>query len=134
VDGVLHQGILFLRLAAAAGPAAALACTPLVYALNTHGSVFDLRALLMELRPEDAFLMNDWTGFRYPTDRNQTGSSSRQSPSLLLCIVSLCVAFFLTGRVACSVFLHGAIHASFLASEFRAREDLLCLEALRYRR
>ena len=69
VDGVLHQGILFLRLAAAAGPAAALACTPLVYALNTHGSVFDLRALLMELRSEDAFVMNDWTGFRYPSDR-----------------------------------------------------------------
>ena len=62
MDGLLYQGVLFLRLLGVAGAPIAMVCTPIVYASIVTGSAFDLRAMLLELRMEDALAYNLVTG------------------------------------------------------------------------
>ena len=62
MDGLLYQGVLFLRLLGIAGAPVAMICTPIVYASIVTGSAFDFRAMLLELRMEDALAYNLVTG------------------------------------------------------------------------
>ena len=106
VDGLLFQGILFLRLLGLSGRPAAMLLTPVAYAASTTGTGHDLRAMLLELRSDDAFAMNLASG------------------------ISHCATFALTQRLWCPVLLSAFINSSFLFAEYRARDDLLCSESL----
>lgn len=106
VDGLLFQGMLFLRLLGLSGMPAAMLLTPLAYAASTTGSGHDLRAMLLELRSDDALAMNLASG------------------------ISHCATFALTQRLWCPVLLSALVNSSFLFGEYRARDDLLCSESL----
>ena len=106
MDGVLFQGILFLRLLTLGGLPAAMLLTPAAYARTTTNTAFDLRAMLVELRSTDAFLLNFVSGLNF------------------------CATFALTQRLWCAVMLDALVTSSYLSAEYRAREDILHSETL----
>ena len=62
MDGLIYQGVLFLRLLGVGGVPVAMVFTPIVYASIVNGSAFDLRAMLLGLRMEDSLAFNLVTG------------------------------------------------------------------------
>lgn len=55
---VMYTALLFNRLAAFWGPSPALVVVPLMYAFSITGSDYDTTAMMLQLKPDDAFALN----------------------------------------------------------------------------